>query len=151
MNCCSEYRDYFATPEIMIKAVERLDAYEEIFESPAAMRTFVEQVRVPESDVATWHRIRKSKLMDLKPKPFDLKVPYNEKNEAKALGAQWNHRKKTWFAPKSERELLVKWGGFTKPNARIVFSEYWTKRAAAKSCDANYMLATHPDHWPHLF
>ena len=86
MNCCSEYRDYFATPEIMIKAAERLDAYEEIFESPAAMPTF--QVRVPESDVAAWHRIRESKLMTLKSKPFDLKVPYNEKDIAKSIGAK---------------------------------------------------------------
>jgi hypothetical protein len=102
-------------------------------------------------DVANWNRLRILHLMDLESKSFDLKVPYKEKDAAKALGARWDHRKKTWFAPKSERELLVKWGGFTKPNARIVFSEYWTKRAAAKSCDANYMLATHPDHWPHLF
>ena len=41
MDCCSEYRDYFPTPEKMVTAIERLDAYEELFESPAAMHTFV--------------------------------------------------------------------------------------------------------------
>ena len=88
MVCCSEYRDFFPTPEIMIKAVERLDAHEDIFESPAAMRAIVEQVSVPESDVETWHRIRKSNSTDLKPKPVDLKEPYNEKDLAKELGAR---------------------------------------------------------------
>ena len=147
MNCCSEYRDYFTTPEIMIKAVERLDAYEEIFESPAAMRTFVEQVRVPESDVATWYRIRKSKLMGLKQKPFDLKVPYNEKNEAKALGARWDRVRKTWVAPKSEPALLFRWGGYAKSEEETMFSSYWMKRVG----DIDAMVATHPHHWPYVF
>ena len=148
MNCCSEYRDYFPTPEKMIRAVERLDAYEEIFESPAAMHTFIEQFPVPESDVATWHRIRKSKLIDLKPKPVDLKVPYNEKDAAKALGARWDHRRKTWVAPRSEPALLFRWGGYTESEEETMFSYYWTKRAGNNK-DA--MVATHPDHWPNVF
>ena len=89
------------------------------FESPAAMRTFVEQVSVPESDVATWHRIRKSKLMGLKPKPFDLKVPYHKKDLAKSMGAKWDHRRKTWVAPRSEAALLFKWGGYAKSEEKL--------------------------------
>ena len=151
MFCCSEYRDYFPMPEIMIKAVERPDAYEEIFELPAAMRTFVEQVPVQELDVATWHRIQKSKWMDLKPKPVDLKVPYNENNAAKALGDRWDHHRKIWVAPRSEPALLFRWGGYVKSEEETMFSSYWMKRAAAKGCGIDSMVATRPNHCPHMF
>ena len=30
---------------------------------------------------------------------FDLKVPFSEKDAAKALGAWWSHERKTWFVP----------------------------------------------------
>ena len=37
-----EYRDYFPTPEMMIEAVEKLDAYESVFNTPADMKAYLE-------------------------------------------------------------------------------------------------------------
>ena len=43
-------------------------------------------------------------------KPFDLEVPFLDKEQAKSLGARWDQKRKTWYAP-SERikEKCVKW------------------------------------------
>ena len=76
-----------------------------------------------------------------------MKVPYNEKDAAKALGARWDHRRKTWVAPRSEPALLFRWGGYTESEEETMFSYYWMKRAG--NIDA--MLATHPDHWSNVF
>lgn len=39
-----------------------------------------------------------------------LAVPYSEKDDAKALGAQWDKKAKSWFAPKEiDIKLLEKW------------------------------------------
>lgn len=38
-----------------------------------------------------------------------LVVPFEEKDEAKLLGARWDGNVKKWFAPKGERELLDRW------------------------------------------
>ena len=40
----AEYRDYFPTVALMIAAVERLDAYEHIFESPKHMHEYLKRV-----------------------------------------------------------------------------------------------------------
>ena len=36
----SEYRDYYPTPELMVAAVERLDAFEAAFNSPAEVQAY---------------------------------------------------------------------------------------------------------------
>ena len=39
-----------------------------------------------------------------------LKVPFNQKDEAKALGAKWNQAAKSWFAPEgSDLDTFAKW------------------------------------------
>lgn len=39
-----------------------------------------------------------------------LTVPFAEKDDAKALGAKWDPKKKKWYAPSSaELSLLAKW------------------------------------------
>jgi hypothetical protein len=41
---------------------------------------------------------------------IDLKVPYVEKEDAKALGARWDQVKKTWYAPPGTKlEPLSRW------------------------------------------
>jgi hypothetical protein len=45
-------------------------------------------------------------------KRFDLRVPYSEKDEAKALGARWDGLVKKWYTLSSNpnhRELLNRW------------------------------------------
>lgn len=45
-------------------------------------------------------------------KRFDLRVPYSEKDEAKALGARWDASVKKWYTLSSNpnhRELLNRW------------------------------------------
>ena len=37
----SEYRDFFPTPDLMIEAVEKLDAYEAMFNTPADMKAYL--------------------------------------------------------------------------------------------------------------
>ena len=38
-----------------------------------------------------------------------LSIPYSEKEEAKKHGARWDPKRKLWFAPKGEKELLDRW------------------------------------------
>lgn len=45
-----------------------------------------------------------------------LDVPYDEKNEAKALGAKWDNNVKKWYSVESNNELVKKWG----EEARII-------------------------------
>ena len=41
---------------------------------------------------------------------IDLKVPYHEKDEAKALGAWWDAERKTWFVRSVENlEPFMRW------------------------------------------
>lgn len=45
-------------------------------------------------------------------KRIDLRVPYSEKDEAKALGARWDASVKKWYTLSSNpnhRELLNRW------------------------------------------
>ena len=39
-----------------------------------------------------------------------LVVPYDNKEEAKKLGAKWDKTVKKWYAPKGERALVERWG-----------------------------------------
>ena len=39
-----EYRDYFPTPELMIEAVEKLDAYEALFNTPADLTEYLKRI-----------------------------------------------------------------------------------------------------------
>jgi hypothetical protein len=42
--------------------------------------------------------------------PIDLKVPYQEKDDAKRLGARWDAARKTWYLPDgSNTEPFAKW------------------------------------------
>ncbi|RYG67636.1 hypothetical protein EON64_07010 [archaeon] len=43
-----------------------------------------------------------------------LTVPFDERHEAKALGARWDVESKMWCAPNHEPELVQRWG---KPNS----------------------------------
>jgi hypothetical protein len=36
-------------------------------------------------------------------------VPYNERNNAKKLGAKWDDNKKKWYAPIYEEERFSRW------------------------------------------
>ena len=40
----AEYRDYFPTVALMIAAAERLDAYEDVFESPKHMQEYLKRL-----------------------------------------------------------------------------------------------------------
>ncbi|MES2181282.1 MAG: DUF5710 domain-containing protein [Pseudomonadota bacterium] len=45
-----------------------------------------------------------------------LKVPFNEKDQAKALGARWNAEIKQWYVPQDvDSKPFEKW--FTNPNS----------------------------------
>lgn len=39
-----------------------------------------------------------------------LDVPYDEKNEAKALGAKWDKDEKKWYSTEENHALISKWG-----------------------------------------
>jgi hypothetical protein len=39
-----------------------------------------------------------------------LSVSYDDKNEAKQLGAKWDKDKKQWYAPNGEPKLVERWG-----------------------------------------
>ena len=48
----------------------------------------------------------------LTPKRIDLRVPYSEKDEAKALGARWDAGSKRWYTLSSNpnsNELIDRW------------------------------------------
>ena len=40
----SEYRDFFPTPDLMIAAVEKLDAYEALFNTPADLKEYLKRI-----------------------------------------------------------------------------------------------------------
>ena len=40
----SEYRDYYPTPELMVAAAERLDAFEAAFNSPAEVQAYLKRI-----------------------------------------------------------------------------------------------------------
>ena len=46
----SEYRDYFPTVDEMIEAVECLDAYREVFATPASMHAYLRTHGYPNHD-----------------------------------------------------------------------------------------------------
>ena len=39
----------------------------------------------------------------------NLRVPFSEKDAAKALGAKWDPVLKVWFAPNGENQLILRW------------------------------------------
>ena len=48
---------------------------------------------------------------------MNLKVPFNEKDQAKSLGARWNVEAKLWYVPQGvDATLFEKWLSFA-PNA----------------------------------
>jgi len=45
-----------------------------------------------------------------------LRVPFSDKESAKALGARWDFERKSWYAPTPEiREACVRWPGLAVP------------------------------------
>jgi ribonuclease HI len=53
-----------------------------------------------------------------------VRVPYEEKDEAKALGAKWDPRKKKWWFPAetTDAEVISRWGGVppSEKNPRVI-------------------------------
>jgi ribonuclease HI len=53
-----------------------------------------------------------------------VNVPYEEKDEAKALGAKWDPRKKKWWFPaeKTDAGVISRWGGVppSEKNPRVI-------------------------------
>lgn len=48
-----------------------------------------------------------------------LNVPYAEKDEAKALGARWNPKKRSWYVPDGVAiEPFARWSGGAAPSSR---------------------------------
>ena len=50
----------------------------------------------------------------------DLAVSFEEKDNAKALGAKWDGELKVWFAPYSEDHLIKKWGINYEPLTALI-------------------------------
>jgi hypothetical protein len=50
----------------------------------------------------------KSFLQRIKDEQY-LHVPFDEKDEAKKLGAKWDPEKKSWYAPNMEKSLIERW------------------------------------------
>ncbi len=62
---------------------------------------------------------------------INLKVPFNEKDQAKSLGARWNAEAKLWYVPQGvEAALFQKWLSST-PN--VVPPQTAAKPAAQKN------------------
>jgi hypothetical protein len=64
-----------------------------------------------------------------------LKVPYAEKDAAKALGARWDAAEKKWYITESvDPHLFTKWTAESKPTANTTSP---TTKPAAKAVKAN--------------
>lgn len=80
-----------------------------------------------------------------------LKVPYAEKDEAKALGARWNAQKKSWYIPEGqaatpfERWMLVSSDSVTPKSdnspARVQASVATSDSHGAKPIAGKYYIA----------
>ena len=82
--------------------------------------------------------------------PVELRVPFCEKDDAKALGAFWDKCKRKWVATNDERELLRRWGPWGGPRPAPPVHEAWERVAAHVGISPIELLATHPDHWQHM-
>jgi len=48
--------------------------------------------------------------------PIYMKVPFDEKDQAKALGAKWDYERRHWYAPTPEvRQSCLRWPGLAVP------------------------------------
>jgi hypothetical protein len=77
-----------------------------------------------------------------------LKVPYAEKDEAKALGARWNPTRKCWYVPDGkDAEPFARWvaeGGAAGPaNAGDKASSSRDAHGAKPVVGANYVALDH--------
>jgi len=73
-----------------------------------------------------------------------LKVPYAEKDEAKALGARWNPTRKSWYVPDGvATEPFAKWlaGGAAEADAGAPSSR--DARAAKPVVGSKYVELAH--------
>lgn len=65
---------------------------------------------------------------------INLKVPFNEKDQAKALGARWNAEFKQWYVPQGvDSAPFAKW--FTDSAAPAKAATQPTTQATAKAYD----------------
>jgi len=61
-----------------------------------------------------------------------LKVPFNEKDQAKALGAKWNAESKHWYVPQGvNAEPFAKWFATGAPAAPVNTQAPASKQAPA--------------------
>ena len=66
---------------------------------------------------------------------INLKVPFNEKDQAKSLGARWNAEAKLWYVPQGvDATLFEKWLT-SAPN--FVPTQQATKHVAQTNVDTN--------------
>mmetsp|Transcript_10154 Transcript_10154/g.11687 ORF Transcript_10154/g.11687 Transcript_10154/m.11687 type:complete len:372 (+) Transcript_10154:318-1433(+) len=58
----------------------------------------------------------------------DLQVPYSEKEDAKSYGAKWDPKKRVWYAPNGEKELIERF-----KDKRVYLDVPFEERHEAKS------------------
>ena len=65
--------------------------------------------------------IQQKEKQNMKNQKYILAVPYNEKDKAKALGAEWDKDGKFWYCKASEKDKFFEWDIKNKDNNTISF------------------------------
>lgn len=69
----------------------------------------LKDVSVPKIPNSTTSKGKKSKPTMKKSDMVYIKVPFDEKDEAKGLGAKWDNTKKSWYCNKKDADKFSKW------------------------------------------
>ena len=69
----------------------------------------LKDVSVPKIPNSTTSKGKKSKPTMKKSDMVNIKVPFDEKDEAKGLGARWDSTKKSWYCNKKDIDKFSKW------------------------------------------
>lgn len=69
----------------------------------------LKDVSVPKIPNSTTFKGKKSKPTMKKSDMVYIKVPFDEKDEAKGLGARWDNTKKSWYCNKKDADKFSKW------------------------------------------
>lgn len=69
----------------------------------------LKDVSVPNIPNSTTSKGKKSKPTMKKSDMVYIKVPFDEKDEAKGLGAKWDNTKKSWYCNKKDADKFSKW------------------------------------------
>lgn len=69
----------------------------------------LKDVSVPKIPNSTTSKGKKSKPTMKKSDMVYIKVPFDEKDEAKGLGARWDNTKKSWYCNKKDADKFSKW------------------------------------------